>query len=457
MKKNLQKVIALLGAAVLTMSLVACGGSGSSGSSDAAPEGTNAAEDTTAADAGDTSSDAGDTADVQDTQAGGGEDISGSITVWEHNFSFEPSLKDVIAGFEAKYPNVTVDYEIKDDNYYSILATAIQSGDGPDLFWTNGSVNPTMGDYVSNGVCLDLTDKVDYSLMPEAAMELTKIDGKSYSVPWLTMDTRTTYYNIDMFEENGWTVPTTFSEFEELLAKIKDAGIIPISLCPNDQWSLLFAFEPVLAAYDVDYTKGLADYSVPAAGDVVNGCLNKMLEWGDKGYYGDNWLGVGDNNAQVLTFTTGGAAMMVAGSWEVSTISENNPDLNYGAFAIPAEDGTTGLVGTPANGFSVNSASENMDAALAFVNYCATLEAQTIWVQSQGSVSASDKIEASTDIAKMISESGKGNIYTSWQSVLNYHSQDGEANNIWDEDFSKVFTGGMTVDAFCDEITAVMD
>ncbi len=453
MKKNMKKVIALLGAAALTLSLAACGGgndasSGNTQEADKAAENTEAvAEDAEAVDA----------AEGEENQESTEADISGSLTIWEHAFSFEPSLKDVIAGFEAKYPNVTVDYEIKDDNYYSILATAIQSGDGPDLFWTNGSVNPTMGDYVSNGVCEELTDKIDYSLMPEAAMELTKIDGKSYSVPWLTMDTRTTFYNIDMFEENGWTVPTTFSEFEELLGKIKDAGITPVSLCPNSQWSTLFAFEPVLAAYDVEYTKGLADYSVPAAGEEVKGCLNKMLEWGEKGYYGDNWLGVADSNAQILAFTTGNAAMTIAGSWEVSTISENNPDLNYGAFAIPGEDGTTGLVGTPANGFSVNSASENMDAALAFANYCATLEAQTIWVQSQGSVSASDQIEASTDIAKMISESGKGNIYTSWQSVLNYHSKDGEANNLWDQDFSKVFTGGMSVDDFCDEITAVMD
>ena len=57
----------------------------------------------------------------------------------------------------------------------------------------------------------------------------------------------------------------------------------------------------------------------------------------------------------------------------------------------------------------------------------------------------------------MISEGGKGNIYTSWQSVLNYPSKDAEANNIWVEDFSKVFTGGMTVDDFADEISAAMD
>lgn len=441
----MKKATAVFCTFALTMSIMGCGGK--------EPTGSNVQEtDNTAAGTEKTN-----TAENSGTQESSGGEISGTITVWEHDYHFEACVRDVIAGFEKQYPNVTVEYEIKDDNYDSILSTAMQSGDGPDLFWTNGNVTATMGNFVSNGVCEDLTDKVDYSLMPEAAMGLTMIDGKSYSVPWLTMDTRTVYYNIDMFEENGWSVPKTFSEFEHLLATVKAAGITPISLCPNSPWTLLFAFEPILSGYDAEYSKGLADYSVPAAGDVVKGCLNKMLEWADKGYFGDNWLGVADENAQYLAFTTGNTAMEIGGSWEATTFSANNPDLNFGAFAVPAEDGTTGLVGTPANGFSVNSASENMDAALAFANYCATLEAQTIWVQSQGAVSASDKIEASTDIAKMISEGGKGNIYTSWQSVLNYHSQDAEANNIWVEDFSKVFTGGMTVDEFADEISAAMD
>ncbi len=450
MKKNMKKLVAFIGTFALAMSVTACGGSGG-GESKSSGQDTATADNTVAA-----ANEAAPIEEAAEAESGGGE-ISGTLTVWEHDYHFEACLKDVIAGFEKQYPDVTVEYEIKDDNYDSILSTAMQSGDGPDLFWTNGSVTATMGNFVSNGVCVDLTDKVDYSLMPEAAMGLTMIDGKSYSVPWLTMDTRTVYYNIDMFEENGWSVPKTFSEFEELLATVKAAGITPISLCPNSPWTLLFAFEPILSGYDPEYTTGLSDYSVPAAGDVVKGCLNKMLEWADKGYFGDNWLGVADENAQYLAFTTGNTAMEIGGSWEASTFAANNPDLNFGAFAVPAEDGTTGLVGTPANGFSVNAATENMDAALAFANYCATLEAQTIWVQSQGAVSASDKIEASTDIAKMISEGGKGNIYTSWQSVLNYHSEGGEANTIWGEDFSKVFTGGMTVDDFADEISAAMD
>lgn len=91
--------------------------------------------------------------------------VSGSITIWEHDYSFEDSLEQLIAGFQEEYPNVEVDYEIKaDGDYYSLLQTAIQSGSGPDLFWTNGTATANMADLVSNEACADLSDQVDYSI-----------------------------------------------------------------------------------------------------------------------------------------------------------------------------------------------------------------------------------------------------------------------------------------------------
>lgn len=408
----------------------------------------------------------GSTSEAQDETSGNASEqdgegqegsVSGSLTIWEHDYSFEDSLEQIIEGFNKQYPDVEIDYEIKaDGDYYSLLQTAIQSGSGPDLFWTNGTATANMPDLVSNNACADLTDLVDYSFISDEAMELAAIDDGIYSVPWMTLDTRTVYYNKDMFEEHGWKVPSTFSEFEELLAVIKEAGITPISLA-HDSWSALFAYEPILAGYDPQYSKGLKDYTSKADGSPAREALQKMVDWADAGYFGSNWTGVIDNSAQILAFTTGTAAMNIAGSWDAATISENNPDLNYGAFAILAEDGTTGLVGTASNGFSINAASANMDAAAAFANYCASKEAQTIWVQSQGAVSGSEEIEAGTEVAKEISESGAGNTYRSWQNVLSSHSSTGQASTIWDSDFMKVFDGQMTVDELMDELAAEME
>lgn len=182
-----------------------------------------------------------------------------------------------------------VEYEIKDgDTYYSLLTTAIQSGEAPDLFWTNGTATTNMQDYVKNDVLMDISN-LDFSALTEDSMKLATINDTVYSVPWLTMDTRACFYNKDLFAENGWEIPTKFSEFEALLEKQKGAGIIPISFSPTSFGSVLFIFEPVLSAMDPAYTKGLSDYSVKLTDQPAKDALNKLIEWADKGYYGENY------------------------------------------------------------------------------------------------------------------------------------------------------------------------
>lgn len=379
-------------------------------------------------------------------------DVSGYITIWEHNFSFKDSLEEIISAFQTIYPNVEVDYAIKaDGDYDSLLRLAIQSGSGPDLFWTNGTATSTMRDLVEQGVCVDLADVVSFDFISDNALELGRIGDGIYSVPWMSMDTRTCYYNKDMFTQYGWSIPTTLDEFQELLSIIKASGITPISLS-GDIWCILFIYEPVLAAYDPVYSAKLRDDSVSATDEPARKGWELLVDWADKGYFGTEWMSVADSDAQNFAFATGKTAMAIGGSWDAVIISKNNPSLNFGAFAIPANDGTVGLVGTSANGFSVNTASKNMDAALAFASFCAGKQAQTLWIQSLGAVSGSGEIEASTQIAKEISVSGKGVVYRSWQNVLISNSESGVAFEIYERDIHKVFSGEMTVDMFMDAI-----
>lgn len=208
------------------------------------------------------------------------------------------------------------------------------------------------------------------------------------------------------------------------------------------------------SALEPEYTRGLADYSSKANDERFGNILNKMLEWADKGYFGDGWLGVDDDGSS-LAFTTGEAAMFVGGSWSTTSFQENNPDLNLGAFQIPSEEGTSGMVGTFANGFSAYSGTENKEAAMAFLNYCATLEAQTNWVQTLGSVSGSPKIESSNEVAKEISDCDE--TFTSWQSNLSKYNKEGaSATSVWEEDSVKVASKAMTVQELLDNLGEVM-
>lgn len=428
-----KKILSALLAAAMVLSLGACGSSSSSAS-------------------------AAGSAKEASSGAASSSDLSGNVTVWYHDYSMEKSLQKVIKDFNKKYPDVDVEYEIKGDgDYDSLLKNAIQSGSGPDAFYTQGTATSTMQDLVDNNVLEDLTNVVDYSFISDDAKARGTIDGKIYSVPWMTLDTRTVFYNKDMFKENGWKVPKTFSEFESLLKKIKAKKIVPISVA-YEPWSLLFLYEPVLAAYDPSYTAGLKNVTSDPVGKPAKEAMQKLVDWAKAGYFGDNWTGVIDNSAQILAFTSGAAAMDVAGSWDASTIKDNNPDLNLGAFTIPAEDGTTGLVGTAANGFSVNKDSKNLDATNAFVKFCATKQAQTDWVVTSGSVSATDEIVPKDEVAKEISAgAADGNVYRSWQNVLSTCSKDGEAATVMTNDITKTFTNDISVDDFFKEIGDKLD
>ena len=56
------------------------------------------------------------------------------------------------------------------------------------------------------------------------------VDDTLYAVPTSSIDTRTVYYNTDIFEENGYEVQTTVAEFEALCDQMLEDGIVPLTL-----------------------------------------------------------------------------------------------------------------------------------------------------------------------------------------------------------------------------------
>lgn len=438
---NLKKITSIVAASVLAATSVfgmtACGNS---------PEKTSESADANTEDSSSESADA-------DT------DLSGDLTLWYNTYQYADELDALIAKFNEQYPNVNITYEIKNDNdYTSVVKTAFQAGTGPDLLWTHGNKDTLMPDLAANDCLMDMTDAVDFSFCEGSAMDICTVDDGIYSIPWLTLDTRTCYYNIDLFEENGWEVPTTVSELEALCKEIKETtDIIPLSQALS-AWYLEFIYEPMLAAYDPEYSAKLADYSVSVTDEPAKETLQMLVDWADAGYFGDDWTGVQTEDAMVLAFASGTCAMMITGSWDNSIIKDNNPDLNFGAVTIGNdESGPVGLVGTYSTGFSINKDTGNPDAAISFANFCASKDAQEIWIQQSEAVSGSPDIDSTNEIAKEMVETSNGEVYEAWQSVLSAHSEDAIATTVFIDNLTKVFTHEITVDEYMDMIGAEME
>ena len=142
------------------------------------------------------------------------------------------------------------------------------------------------------------------------------------------------------------------------------------------------------------------------------------------------------------------------GTWNIQTIQENNPELNFGAFQIPTEDGTRPFVGTSSVGFSVSSDTQNEEAALAFVNYFASLEGQTAWIKALDSIPCTTKIVSDNEV---INEIAQYDVQTeSYYNKLGYLEADGESpRNVREEEQTKVFSGGLTPQEFTDSLEAL--
>ncbi len=377
-----------------------------------------------------------------------------SLVIWEHTPQFEAPLKAVIEAFNKKNPDIKIEYQIKtSDQYYNLLATTIQAGEAPDLFWTNGTATTNLGAYVNQGVIMDITDVVDLSLFNDMTKQIVTINGRQYASPTAEVGGRAVFYNKDIFKDLGLGVPKNFGEFEASLEKIKSAGKIPISFSGAEPWPILFHFEPVLAAMSLDWLEESKTQDVKVNDPRVIAAYDKMLEWADKGYYGSGYVGV-DEGGALLAFSKGEAAMCIEGTWNIQTIQQNNPDLNFGAFQLPAADGTRPFVGTSSCGFSISKNTESPEAATAFLNFFASLEGQTIWIDALDSIPGVKEIVSKNEI---INEIAQFDVQTaSYYDILGRLQAEGQnPRQVWEEDQTKVTAKAITPKEFVDTLESM--
>ena len=191
MKKLLCMVLALC----MVLSLAACGGSSdssaSSGSSDSGSSG---------------SSDSGSSGGSSSGSSSSGATLS--VNIWDSN---QQAGIQQIADEWSETSGVAVRVEVIDwDNYWTLLEAGVSGGQMPDVFWMHSN---TAQMYMENDVLLQLNDyiandeAVDKSNYYEGVWNLyTRSDGNVYAVP-KDHDTIALLYNKAIFDEYGVEYP----------------------------------------------------------------------------------------------------------------------------------------------------------------------------------------------------------------------------------------------------------
>ena len=352
MKKGAALLAGVLAAAAV---LSGCGGQGNNGSTTSADSA--AAESTT-----------------EGKTKASGEKVTISLLSW----NTDEILGEFIAGFEQENPNIKIDlqYVPPVQQYVDKFSVLAASGQMTDMFYIAAE---NKQEVISKGVAEDISDMEIFSRIDPATSATYGKDGKIYGYSpdaWIGG----IFYNKDLFEQAGIEKePETWQDFVDCAAKLKAIGVEPYlddadnvhNLAQDLYQCSVISQEPDA---DVQINEGKATFQEKYT-EPLKLWYNDMIA---SGLYSQMALGL--NSDQVIDmFANGEVDMMHGGPWNIATIEQKNPEMNYDIFGLSDNSGNRVLPGAVNVGLSVSTTSEHKDACRAFIEYMARDENIVKW------------------------------------------------------------------------------
>ncbi|MDB5523054.1 MAG: extracellular solute-binding protein [Rhizobium sp.] len=279
----------------------------------------------------------------------------------------------LVTPFNAAHPEHLLSVDFRGSDLDKQLRVAMLSGTGPDVVFTAGP--SYVAAMAQAGQLLPLDDYAQKygwgdKILP-LFLDLGRYNGKLYALA-KTYETLGLFYNKTLFKTNGWEAPKTIAEFEALAEEMKGKGIVPFGAGnadwrPANEHYVSIILNSVAGPENV--YKALTG-AIPWTDPAFVASIDKLTEWWDKGFFGDNYFSLTLEQAfgQVAT---GGAGMAPTGTWNFSNIptyfTANNVEAGFVGFPSMKGDPVYALgVGST---FSVNAQSANPDGAAATLDY----------------------------------------------------------------------------------------
>ncbi|HOU14821.1 MAG TPA: ABC transporter substrate-binding protein [Anaerolineae bacterium] len=242
---------------------------------------------------------------------------------------------------------IAIDYQVVPaDQYFTVLKTKLNSGEGPDIFGGQSGKTDLKVQYDVEKNAVDLSDQPWVKSEDPLVLEQSTLDGKVYGLTiWDVIGTTwVVNYNKDIFARLNLSVPTTYADLMAACEAIKVAGITPIYEPVSDGWHHVLWFPELGPRYE-EVTPGLADRlnanEAKFADDpTMLTALTQLNELYDAGCFGSNALSdaYADASKQIAE---GSAAMAVGNLVFAQSVKNDYPEFDaesLGVFVIPLAD-----------------------------------------------------------------------------------------------------------------------
>lgn len=265
--------------------------------------------------------------------------------------------------------------------YEDKVNAAITSNDLPDILFVDG---PNVSVYAANEITIPLDDfftEEDWADFFNSSKQQNTYDGKIYAVG-ATESSVALFYNKDMLDEAGITVPEsledawTWSEYYDAAKKLTKDGVVGTNIIMDKGEGLSYVLEQFWISNGTDFVSG--------DGSTAEGYLNSK-EGVEAAEFLNSLIQEGYANIDPIQkeFHNEKAATMLGGSWEVATLENDYPDLNWGVTYFPvADDG--GILASPTGDWaaSVTKDVQDLEAVKEVMNFLFSQENVTTYAQA---------------------------------------------------------------------------
>lgn len=308
------------------------------------------------------------------------------ITMIQYKPEAVKAFEKIEERFNAAHDDICLDIESPNEAM-TVLKTRLIREDYPDIVGIGGDIN--YSNFLDAELFADISDLDVVSDVKPAYLQIDKdlefIPQEGvYALPYAA-NAAGILYNKDMFDENGWEIPQTWSEFISLCDTIKSTGTNPLYLGYKDTWTCLAPWNALavgLAPSDVCSRVNSGDTTFKAEYAEVAEKIKVLLDYAEPNPYAYSY------NDACTAFARGESAMYPIGSYAVPQILSVNPDMNIDSFTFPANDNEADNVlnsGIDLQ-FSVMKESKNKDAAYEVLRFLFEDETVRIYLDDQGGV-----------------------------------------------------------------------
>jgi ABC-type glycerol-3-phosphate transport system substrate-binding protein len=332
--------------------------------------------------------------------AGAKRGVSGDLSitgVWTGQE--QQNFQAVIDGFTAKNPDVKIKYTSSGDQTPTVLSTAVQGGNPPDL--ASVSQPGLMKDFASGGKLksIDFAKSVISQNYTPSWSTLGTVNGHLYGLFFKGANKSTVWYNTAAFKNAGVKPVKSWPQLLKAAKTLKASGTPAYAIGGADGWTLTDLFENIylrsagaakydqLTAHKIKWTDPSVKAALKIMGQVIGDSPN--IPGGTSGALQTDFP---TSVSQVLN-TSPKAAMTFEGDFVPGVAKTTaKPITDYNVFAFPTVNNSPAAV---VGGGDVVMMFKDTPAARAFVEYLATPEAATIWAKKGGFSSPNKNVAAS--------------------------------------------------------------